>query len=528
MRQLLPSFALSALLLAGCQGDPATPEYWGKQLDNAQKPKDRVKVVEDLRGSGKVTASFLPLLHKKLESEKSAEVKAALVKLVAAQKDPSSLDALVGAVDLANPEPAAHALNKDIAAALAASGDKKAVPTLRKLLKSRDPYVRIQAIEGLGALKSPDVVPELSDIATSELEENFISKKAIIALGNIGDGSAIPALTKMMFRERKGVSFYAESSFSLFQVGPKSGDAMLTILDGKDADLLAYAREKGLKEAALIAKAAMLEGDLRDARAEKQLLGLLKYDNTMLDLKLIVRMQAAEALGRLRSKEAVKPLSLLLEEEEANARGYYVRALTKIGSADAVPALLKCAAKGPWDAREPCIQGVAALGGEKAIAELQKLAKAEAAATAAECKDNPDYMGCKDVPALVKKHEEVLATAQKSLAAAKDCNADAACWTGKLADGEPTVRARAALELGRSGKADAATALMKQLSDKNLDARLAFIQALDWLSDDAAASAEAKKLLPELEKQLESERGKTEFVKVNEDLRRLAVKLRRT
>ena len=63
----------------------------------------------------------------------------------------------------------------------------------------------------------------------------------------------------------------------------------------------------------------------------------------------------------------------------------------------------------------------------------------------------------------------------------------------------------------------------------NLDTRLAIIQGADWLIDDSKdAAAEAKKTtLEPLRKQIADERGKTEFVKVNEDLRRLLAKLER-
>ena len=296
MRQLAP-FALSALLFAGCQGDPATPAYWDKQLTNAQKPKDRVKVVEELKASGKMSEAFLPMLAKKVESEKAPEVKAAIVKLLSSEKGDAAFDAILAALDLSNTEPAANVLNKEIAQALAHSGSKRAIPTLRKLLKAKDPYVRIAAIEGLGGLKAAEVVPELSDIATSEGEENFLSKKAISALGEVADPAAVPALTKMMFQERKGVSFYAESSFALFQVGPKAAEAMLPIMDGKDAELLAWARSKNRAEWALFAKAAQVASDFQDERAEKILLSKLGYENIMLDAKLGVRRGGGSALG---------------------------------------------------------------------------------------------------------------------------------------------------------------------------------------------------------------------------------------
>lgn len=527
MRQLAP-FALSALLFAGCQGDPATPAYWEKQLTNAQKPKDRVKVVEELKASGKMSESFLPMLAKKVESEKAPEVKSAIVKLLSTQKGDAAFDAILAALDLSNTEPAANALNKEIAQALAGSGNKRAVPTLRKLLKAKDPYVRIASIEGLGMLKAAEVVPELSEIATSEGEENFISKKAIIALGEVADPAAVPALTKMMFQERKGVSFYAESSFSLFQVGPKAAEAMLPIMDGKDAELLAWARSKNRAEWALFAKAAQVASDFQDERAEKILLSKLGYENIMLDAKLGVRRFAAQALGRLRSKAAVKPLSAMLDEDEANTRKDYAEALVKIGNADAVGSLVKCAAKGPWDAREACVLAVGALGTPKNAADLQKLVKGEAALTRAECKDNPDYKGCNAPDELVKQHEAFVAAQEKPLAAAGECGTDAGCWEKKLDDADAMVRTRAALELGRSGKASAAAALMKRLREENLEARNGYAQALYWLTDDAAGLAEARKSLADLEKQLADEAGKTQFVKVNEELRRLRVKLKRS
>ena len=57
---------------------------------------------------------------------------------------------------------------------------------------------------------------------------------------------------------------------------------------------------------------------------------------------------------------------------------------------------------------------------------------------------------------------------------------------------------------------------------------VAIIQGADWLIDDSKdAMEQARKSLATLEKQVADERGKTEFVKVNEDLRRLLTKLRR-
>ena len=59
--------------------------------------------------------------------------------------------------------------------------------------------------------------------------------------------------------------------------------------------------------------------------------------------------------------------------------------------------------------------------------------------------------------------------------------------------------------------------------------RYAAITAADWLTSDSAdALKTAKSQLEALRQQLAEEKGKTDFVKVNEDLRRLEVKLLRS
>jgi hypothetical protein len=132
------------------------------------------------------------------------------------------------------------------------------------------------------------------------------------------------------------------------------------------------------------------------------------------------------------------------------------------------------------------------------------------------------------VGASVKKHQEEIATYKNRAVAAAECKADATCWVKHLDAKDEGTRERAAYEIGRSGNAAVIDELMKRLTEKNLDTRLAIIQGADWLIDDSKdAMAQARKSLPALEKQVADEKGKTEFVKVNEDLRRLLAKLQR-
>jgi hypothetical protein len=168
------------------------------------------------------------------------------------------------------------------------------------------------------------------------------------------------------------------------------------------------------------------------------------------------------------------------------------------------------------------------LGGEKDLATFETLQKDEAATFAAECKEDPEYEDCKAMDASVKKHVEAIANHAKRIEAAKACKDDVKCWAGKLDDTNEGVRERAAMEVGRSNNGDVIGELTKRLTEKNLDTRLAIIQATDWLvHDNKAAAQKAQEIIPALEKQIADEKGKTEFVKVNEDLRRLFVKIKR-
>ncbi len=523
-------FAVAVFTLAACKGDPNTPEYWQKALEGAKRKDGKVRVVEDLRAQKKATAAFLPMLHEQLKEQKQPEVKASIARLLGELKDPSSIQPLIDAIDLGTTDSDANKMNKEIAAALGAIGDPKAEPTLLKLVKVKDPYTRIEAINALAALKSKEAVAPLMDIATSDSEEPFISKKAVQALGEIGDARAVPALVKMMFKERRGVSFYMESSYALYQLGQPAADALLPLINGEDKALLKWAQENRIIEPALYAKAAQVLGDLHDMRAEKALLSKLAFESEFLDIKLFVRIRMADALGRMRSKEAVKALAGMLDEEEATARTEYIRALMRIGGRDAVPALLKAAAKGSWDAREPAIIGVAMLGDERDLPAFEKLLKDEPALSTAECKEYPDYKDCKDggPEGAVKRHLEAIEGHKKRLLAAQECKTDASCWARKLDDENHGVRERAAYEIGRSGKAELVDELVKRLTEKNLDTRLAIIQATDWLVHDSKDAAKrAQSAIQALDAQIADEKSKTEFVKVNEDLRRLAVKLKR-
>ena len=521
---------LFAVSLAACKGDPKDPASWDKQLSAARRVKDKERILSELRDSHLLQPSFVPMLQAHLASEKQAEVKAAIARVLREVPDSSSVGPLSEAIDFGNSDSAANSMNKEIAAALGRIGDPKAIPNLVKLLSSRDPYVRIEAVNALGAMRAKRAVPQLIEMVSDDSLEPFVCKKAIQALGEIGDPAAVPTLMQMMFKEnaRRGVSFYVESSFALFQIGSPAADALVRVIDGEDKSLITWARKNNVIEPAIYAKTAQVLGDLLERRAERALLSRLRFQSEYVDLKLFVRIRVADALGRLRSKEAIKPvMELLTEEEEPAAREEYVRTLARIGGRESIPSLLKLASKGLWAEREPALLGIAMLGADEELKLFARLTESEEALTAAECKLS-DAAGCQRPADLTKQRRGSIQRLQRLLEAAQQCHGETGCWAKYLGDADEHLRERAAYELGRSGNAEIVEPLIAKLGESNLDVRLAVIESLDWLILDARGAAKkAASSLEAIEQQLAREQGHTEFVKVNEDLRRLAVQLKR-
>ena len=522
MRQVVLVGVCLLMGLAGCKGDPSQPQHWEKRIADGKGKKEKLRAIEELRASKFMSAAMLPMLEKRLESEKNYEVKASVARLLGEQKSPHSLDAMLAAVEFSG-DPDARGLNKEIALALGALGDPRAVPTLTRLLKTKDNYTTIAAIESLGKLKAKEAFEPLYEIAKDEKIEPFITRKAIEALGELGDPRAIPELVKAMYKSK---GFYREASFALYQVGQSAADALLAVVERRDKALFDWGEQNGIQDFAIIIKAIQVLGDLHEPRAEKAIVGFASYQNPVEPIRLLMRVQAADALGRMRSKAGVKPIAALLDEPDGETRQKVVWALARIGGKEALPRLIETAAKGPWDARLESMRGIAMLGDDPAA--FDKFALAEAKLFTAECADAEGEGECRDVKAAVKSHISKIKAFAARAVAAKACRGDPMQWAKHLDDPNEGVRERAAYEVGRGGQPALVGELMKRLTEKNLDTRVAFIQGADWLVyDSPEALAEARKSSAELAKQIASERGKTDFDRVNEDLKRLLARISR-
>ena len=407
-----------------------------------------------------------------------------------------------------------------------------------RLARASDDYVRLAAVQALGLVHDASAVPELARIVDDPAAPPLLIKKAVVSLGEIGDAAAIPALLHGLVLERQGVSFLPESSFALFLIGAPSVEPLLKIAQDQDPAYLAWARDNNRAPAGTYARAALVLGDLEDPRALPVLLAKLKYldpdpvPGTSKLLSNLVRMFAANALGRLRAQEAAAPIAALVstrDEQDEELTNFAAEALVWIGDRAQARELMKKAQGGLLKLRLPVAQA-AALFGEPALGkEILALALKESKGSQQGCLKQLTDLTMPDVDP--KTACDLLATwfgdLSKPLEAARVCASDAHCWLPRLSDPDPVVRARAAYELGKAGAPEAVAPLVKLLSEEQLLVREAAVRALDWLTAVPAAKGALQAAAGPLQAQLLAEQGRIQYQKVNEDLRRLQIKLTR-
>src|SRR5256712_267742 len=449
---------------------------------------------------------------------------------------PEQVDALLAAVDTtvgAGSDTAARAANRTnfrIAEALGNIGDARAGPALLRLARSSDDNVRIAAVEALGNVKAKDAIFELSHILGDPPAPPPLLKRALVAPRGIGDPSALPALAHGLVIERQGVSFLPESSFALVLLGEAAVEPLMKIAQDQDPAYLAWAKENNRAPAGTYAKAALVLGDLEDPRAAPVLVAKLKYvdplpvPGTAGLMSNLVRMVAANALGRMRATQAAPAVQAVVstanaQDEEVTT--FAAEALVWIGDRAQARELMRKAQTGLLKLRLTVAQSAALFGEPVLGKDVLTLAMREAKGSQQACARQLSDL---TMPVADPRQAcDLLATQfgelSQPLDAARVCASDASCWLPKLQDPDPAVRARAGYELGRAGAAEAIAALAKAAGEEELLARTAATRALDWLASVPAARPALKGVAPQLASPLAQEQGKGHYWNADEDLR---------
>src|SRR6266849_8644448 len=232
---------LASLLCACRPSDPKDPNTWLKRLSDSD-PRARQQAVQELRKLKvrEAAPQVAQLLKDVMVREEAAT---ALRDLGGADEVPALLDAVDTTVGAGSDTAtrSANRANARIAEALGEIGDPRAGPALLRLARSKDEYVRLEAVQALGEVKFKEAVLELSLLVDDPSAPPLLLKKAVVALGQIGDPAAIPALQHALVLE--GVSLLPDASYGLFQVALSAVAPMIGITQGEDLGCLNCSRE---------------------------------------------------------------------------------------------------------------------------------------------------------------------------------------------------------------------------------------------------------------------------------------------
>jgi HEAT repeat protein len=530
------SFVCAALLLAlaACKRpDPKDPAVWMERLSD-DEPKTRIKAVQQLRKLRAKEAAPLvaALLKDRFVREDAAIALRELGGSDQVQPLVEAVDTTVGAgSDEATRE--ANRTNARIAQALGTIGDPAAGPTLLRLSRTKDDAVRLDAVQALGEVRYAAAIPELSRVVDDERASPLLVKKAVVALGQIRSPAGIPALQHALVLERQGVSFLPEASYALFLFGDAAIDPMIRVARDEDAQYLAWARDANRAPAGTYAKAALVLGDLGNSRAVPVLIEKLRYKDpdpnsgTAQLLTNLVRQFACNALGRLRAQEAAPAILAQVQTRDPQDEDlvtFCSEALVWIGDRTLAKELVRRAGPGAIKLRLAAVQAAALFGPPELRSDIEALADRQRREPVSLCQ-----RAAADLPASDRACDFLAAqfiALTGPLDAAKACAAaPGPCWTDKLHDNDPLVRARAAYELGRLKVPDAVPQLVAAAGDSDLAARAAAIRALEWMIPVPAAHPQLKAAAPALAAQLAAEQGRVQFVKVDEELKRLQARL---
>src|SRR5690606_6010077 len=266
------------------------PSTWIKQL-SAKDSQKQIRALEELaRIADPASAEAVEALLKTAEGEVKLQAVRTLRKLGQKRSVPALLEAVVHGAP-AGTDPATqltNETNKEIAETLGGPRGPAGGEALMRLAReAKDAYVRVAAVVSLGQIGDPRAVDVLMQVATDEAEETYVNKKAVQALGDLGDPKAVPAIKKMLFHERRGVSFYPEASLAAYQIGPQVAEPLLTVLAGEDQALNEWADKNNVKREALYIKAAEILGDLGERRAIPMLIKNLSYHPPGLDPDIV-------------------------------------------------------------------------------------------------------------------------------------------------------------------------------------------------------------------------------------------------
>jgi len=496
------SVVLALALTAGvcfvpaCTGDPNDPLTWSKQLKNLRTQKEALDHLANM------------------DAEKARVAVPDLIELFKDTKRPEHLEALARYLDPRTKPIMIEALEyteDDFDRATIAAGvlgdmkDPEGVAPLIKAaekelpVKSRANNVRIAAMRALVKIGDKKAVPTLMKILTTSADEQdfLLNQKAALGLAEFRDPQAIPALTKGLFMTGRGTGIFQECRLALVRIGGPAIDPMITLLQEKNPDIQEMAQKLKFEApppdgtpGVVPHKAAIILGDLRAKKAVPALAARLK-----LKARGDEHRSALIALGYIGTPAAVEAILGDLKDTKVDPaeRASAADALYLSGDRRAVPTLMELAKSGyvmsgkqkASDLRASSAIALARIAGKESYEQFKALADKETEATG------------------------VFSAALARMQVANECNQDVNCYGKKLNDPAWERAEKAAFAIAFSGNAKQGIPLLlasmkpiTRLIPERYPVHQAILFALARLgSKDCAAC------IDKLDKQIESDAG---------------------
>ncbi len=185
------------------------------------------------------------------------------------------------------------------AASLTRIGDGSGLPVLLKAVNHSEPDMRILAVGGLARIAAPAAIQAIRDLTTDD--DPTVRRVAYTSLISIGTPDTIEAGLAGLKDPSRNVRADVAHLLGTFRP-PGVADALLETLQSDESGTVRVT-------------AGMALAHIGDKRAEPILLERLGSDYRDLE-----RAGAAHALGVLATREAIKPLTELIDDEDSRVR----------------------------------------------------------------------------------------------------------------------------------------------------------------------------------------------------------------
>ncbi len=430
--------ALALAFVPACQGDPNDPLTWAKQLKNLRTQKEALDHLANMDVDKARPA--VPALIELFKDTKRPEHLEALARYL----DPQTKPVLIEALDYTEDDFDRATI---AAGALGDMKDPEAVPALIKAaekelpVKSRANNARIAAMRALVKIGDKRAVPTLMKVLTTSADDQdfLLNQKAALGLAEFRDPQAIPALIKGLFMTGRGTGIFQECRLALVRIGQPAVDPLIQLLQEKNADIQDMAAKFKFEEPPPVGtpgvvphKAAILLGDLRAKKAVPALTARLR-----MKARGDEHRSALIALGYIATPAAVEAILADLKDAKTDPaeRASAADALYLSGDRRAVPTLLEVAKS-----------GYVMTGGQKA-SDL----RASSAIALARIAGKDTYEPFKTLAEKETAVQGVFGSALDRLQVANECDRDLGCYGKKLNDPSWERSEKAAFAIAFSG-----------------------------------------------------------------------------